>query len=67
MTRKGSGHTEEYCEIGGTKVQLLKGGDGPPLLFLHGAMGGGMWFPFLGRLARRFTVYAPAHPRVRAL
>ena len=55
-------HTEEYVEIGGAKIQLLKGGTGRPLLFLHGAMGGGIWLPFLERLAKRFAVYAPAHP-----
>jgi pimeloyl-ACP methyl ester carboxylesterase len=36
-------------------------GDGPPLVFLHGA-GGLIWDDFLDRLARRFTVYAPEHP-----
>lgn len=68
MSRTRSDHTEEYCEIGGAKIQLLKGGDGPPLLFLHGAAGGGMWLPFLARLARRFTVYAPeVMPQLRPL
>ncbi len=62
MMRTGSDYTEEYHEIGGAKIQLLRGGDGPPLLFLHGAMGGGLWLPFLEQLAKRFSVYAPAHP-----
>ncbi|MBB5737593.1 pimeloyl-ACP methyl ester carboxylesterase [Xanthomonas arboricola] len=35
-------------------------GDGPPVLFLHGETG--EWDPFLERLARRFTVYAPDFP-----
>lgn len=56
------GYVEEYREIAGTRIQLLRGGQGPPLLFLHGAAGGGLWLPFLAGLARRFTVYAPAHP-----
>ncbi len=55
-------HTEEVREIAGVKVQLLIGGSGPPLLYLHGAAGGGMWLPFHDRLARHFTVHAPAHP-----
>jgi pimeloyl-ACP methyl ester carboxylesterase len=36
-------------------------GDGPPLVFLHGA-GGPVWDPFLDLLATRHTVYAPEHP-----
>ena len=36
-------------------------GDGPPLVFLHGATGLA-WNPFLDALAGRFTVYAPEHP-----
>jgi len=59
---RGSDHVEEFPEIAGAKIQLLRGGNGPPLLFLHGAAGGGVWLPFLAQLARRFTVYAPAHP-----
>jgi pimeloyl-ACP methyl ester carboxylesterase len=38
------------------------GGDGPPLVFLHGPSGPVGDAPFLEDLARRFTVYAPAHP-----
>lgn len=36
-------------------------GDGPPLVFLHGAYGL-TWDPFLDALAERFSVYAPEHP-----
>ena len=57
-----NGYVEEFRQVGGARIQLLRGGQGPPLLFLHGAAGGGMWLPFLEGLARRFTVYAPAHP-----
>lgn len=42
-----------------TRVQVA--GDGPPLVFLHGAMGL-TWDPFLDSLAESFTVYAPEHP-----
>ncbi len=55
-------HTEEIRQIAGAQVQLLTGGAGPPLLYLHGAVGGGLWLPFHDGLARHFTVYAPAHP-----
>lgn len=42
-----------------TRVQVA--GDGPPVVFLHGATGL-VWDEFLNGLARRFTVYAPEHP-----
>lgn len=41
---------------------MLVEGEGPPLLFLHGAGGGGRWLPFHAALARRFTLYCPSHP-----
>src|SRR5215468_7351091 len=45
-----------------TPVDLLRAGSGPPLLFLHGAGGGGRWLTFQERLAERFDVLAPSHP-----
>ena len=48
--------------VRGTPVRLLTGGAGPPLLFLHGAGGGGRWLPFQAQLAARFTVHCPSHP-----
>jgi len=38
------------------------GGNGAPLLFLHGAGGPMVGAPFLDELAKHFTVYAPTHP-----
>lgn len=49
-------------EVRDTPVDLLTAGDGPPLLFLHGAGAGGQWLAFQDALARRFTVSAPSHP-----
>lgn len=43
------------------KATVKVAGDGPPLVFLHGA-GGLFWDPFLDLLAANHTVYAPYHP-----
>lgn len=56
------GPAEEYLGFPGGRVHLLRGGDGPPLLFLHAAGGAGQWHEFHELLARRFHVIAPDHP-----
>jgi pimeloyl-ACP methyl ester carboxylesterase len=47
---------------GDFEAQVLKDGSGPPLLYLHGAIGQKGWAPFLDALAQKFTVYAPYLP-----
>ena len=52
----------ERIELGGMSLEAWIGGDGPPLLFLHG---GDFWLQnraCLDRLAERFRVVAPRHP-----
>jgi pimeloyl-ACP methyl ester carboxylesterase len=44
------------------QTRLRTDGEGSPLLFLHDAGGLRGWDTFLAELAKRFTVYAPAHP-----
>jgi len=44
------------------QVEVLESGDGPALLFLHGAGGIPAWEGALPRLARAFRVYAPLLP-----
>jgi pimeloyl-ACP methyl ester carboxylesterase len=58
----GMAHIEEHLDFPGGRVHLLRGGDGPPLLFLHAAGGAGLWHEFHELLAHRFTVFAPDHP-----
>jgi pimeloyl-ACP methyl ester carboxylesterase len=43
-------------------IRLMRGGQGRPLLFLHGGSGAGAWLPFLSTLATRFDVLVPEHP-----
>lgn len=51
-----------FLNLGEKNIQLVKGGEGPPLVYLHSAGGETEWMPFHAGLAERFTVYAPAHP-----
>ena len=47
---------------GDFRTEVTKAGKGPPLLYLHGALGQKGWAPFLERLSQVFTVYAPVMP-----
>ena len=49
-------------DVRGTRVQMLRGGAGSELVFLHGAGGAGRWLSFQERLAEHFSVLAPSHP-----
>ena len=49
-------------DVRGTRIRVLRGGSGPPLIFLHGASGHVGWLPFLEQLSQRFDVIAPEHP-----
>jgi pimeloyl-ACP methyl ester carboxylesterase len=59
-------HKERIVPLrnGKFQVQLVEGGSGDNLLYLHGAGGFTGWAPFLNRLAGHYHVYAPAHPGV---
>jgi len=46
----------------GARVRVLEGGEGQPLVFLHGAGGLFAENPFLDRLAKHYRVYAPELP-----
>ena len=52
----------EFLELAGGRVDLLRGGQGEPLLFLPAAGGAGSWLEFHRRLAAGFDVIAPDHP-----
>lgn len=57
------GGQEETVPLPGREIILRHGGEGPPLLYLHSAMGeGAMWLPFMQSLSRKYHVYVPLHP-----
>lgn len=47
-------------------MEVLKGGSGPDLVWLHGEEGQRGWLPHHARLAERFTVLAPTLPGIGA-
>jgi pimeloyl-ACP methyl ester carboxylesterase len=54
--------TKEFVTVNGCKVEVMRGGKGSPVLFLHGAGGAGIWMPFMDRLAAKYDVIVPSHP-----
>ncbi|EWY38157.1 fluoroacetate dehalogenase [Skermanella stibiiresistens SB22] len=54
------GFTRRRIATSGAEINLVVGGDGPPLLLLHGfPQSHVMWHKVAGALAERFTVVAP--------
>ncbi|TFZ02560.1 alpha/beta hydrolase [Ramlibacter henchirensis] len=60
MTAPALSHS--FVTVDGCRTSLWRGGEGPPLLFLHGAQGVPAPLPFMNELAKRFEVLAPEHP-----
>lgn len=56
-----AGNTKTY-RIAECEVNVMRGGKGPPLLFLHGAGGAGVWLPFMEALSEHYDVIVPDHP-----
>jgi pimeloyl-ACP methyl ester carboxylesterase len=56
------GHTSEKVKIAGCEIEVLRGGSGPAMVFLHGAGGAHAWAPYMERLAEHYTLYVPSHP-----
>lgn len=54
--------TESMMMVDGCNIRFRRGGNGPPLLFLHGAAGMPKIQPFLEMLAEKYDVLVPEHP-----
>lgn len=57
-----TGPAQQYLDVPGGRVNVLRAGTGEPVLFLHAAGGAGQWHEFHEQLARHFEVFAPDHP-----
>lgn len=55
-------YSEDYVEISGAKVHLLKKGNGEPVLSLHSIEGNLGFMPYLDALTQAGRVYLPSHP-----
>jgi 2-hydroxymuconate-semialdehyde hydrolase len=55
---------ERRLELNGVSTALLEGGQGPPLVLLHGGIecGGAVWAPVIPRLAERYRLVVPDLP-----
>ena len=54
--------TEERVTVAGAQIQLLKVGQGEPLLLLHGSGGNRAHLMYQEELGKSYEVYAPSHP-----
>jgi pimeloyl-ACP methyl ester carboxylesterase len=57
------GGEAETIALPGRAVTVRHGGEGPPLVYLHSALGeGAMWLPFMQTWAKSHRVFVPLHP-----
>jgi pimeloyl-ACP methyl ester carboxylesterase len=57
------GGQAETVSLSGRDAIVRHGGDGPPFVYLHSAMGeGAMWLPFMQSWAKSHHVFVPLHP-----
>ena len=54
--------TRMTLPVNGYEMRMLRGGEGAPLLYLHGAGGAPVVMEFMELLAERFEVIVPEHP-----
>jgi pimeloyl-ACP methyl ester carboxylesterase len=59
--------TERRLDLAGVSTAVLEGGDGPPVVLLHGQGGwSGMWLPVVPELVKTHRVVAPDLPGLGA-
>ncbi|MCY4579405.1 MAG: hypothetical protein OXD31_10180, partial [Chloroflexi bacterium] len=62
MTTATSTWTEEIVEVAGSRLQIVQGGSGDPLLVLHDEMGHHGALRWHEAMAESNTLHIPSHP-----
>ena len=52
----------QVIAIAGVELEMCEAGEGPPILFLHGAQGFAPEHPYVAPLSERHRLIAPSHP-----
>ena len=56
-------YRDETLDVRGRQVRVLRGGDGPPLLYLHDTFtAADLWLVLHDRLASQYEIVVPVHP-----
>ena len=55
-------NSDNYVEIAGAQIHMLRAGSGDAVLSLHSIEGNLAWLPYLEALSQSACVYAPTHP-----
>ena len=55
-------YSEDVYDLAGSKVQVIKGGSGDPLVIFHDELGHPGWLKYHQELAKNHTVYTPLNP-----
>ena len=63
MTTTSPTYTQEVLDLAGSKVELVRGGSGDPLVIFHDETGHPGWMRYHEALAQSNTLYIPLNPR----
>lgn len=55
-------HIETQIQVQGIRARMFRGGQGEPVMLLHGAAGLSRWTAFLETIASGFDLLVPEHP-----
>ena len=62
MTTATQPWTTSITEVAGSRMEVVTGGSGPPLLILHDELGHPGWLRYHQALAQNHTLHIPSHP-----